>query len=75
MSTLLTEHQAALKLAVSTRKLQVMVRAGQIPFVRLPDGSVRFEEQQLAEWIESRRIGNSEMMLRGIPDAASIITS
>ena len=73
MSTLLTEFQAARKLAVSLRELKKMVRAGQIPFVEMPDGSARFEESQLEGWIESRRA--ETVMLRGIPDSSSMITS
>ena len=59
MSSLLTEHTAARRLSVTINRLRALVRESQIPYIELPDGEIRFDAQDLQEWIESRRRGEN----------------
>lgn len=53
---LLTRHEAARHLKISTRKLRYEVKAGRIPFVQL-GRNVRFIPIDLEAYVQSRRIG------------------
>jgi hypothetical protein len=52
---LLTAAEVALWLVLPSSRVERMGRAGQIPCLILPDGSVLFEAAVLAEWVKSRR--------------------
>jgi excisionase family DNA binding protein len=54
-TTLITLGEAAEALRISTYRLVRLVRHGQVPHVRLPDGEVRFDDSDLAAWVESRK--------------------
>jgi excisionase family DNA binding protein len=51
---LIDSLDAAHLLATSMEKVEAMVRANEIPFVRLPSGDVRFLESDLRQWIAER---------------------
>lgn len=56
MSTaLLDVLDAASVLNMSTRHVHNLVRAGQLPHVAFPNGEVRFDLDDLRQWIESRK--------------------
>ena len=58
MSTsVLTGLEAASYLRISTRQLERLVRDKQVPFLELPDGQVRFDLDDLADWCRTRRRG------------------
>lgn len=40
---------------VSPRTVRRMVAAGEIPFIDLPRGGVRFDPAAIANWVETRR--------------------
>jgi hypothetical protein len=52
---LLTAQDVALWLALPTGRVERMARAGQIPCVTLPDGSVVFDQEELAGWLDALR--------------------
>ena len=56
---LLTPHQVAEALAISTRKLWEITAAGEIPHLRI-GRCVRYPVQDLQRWIESRQNGGNE---------------
>lgn len=61
MTALLTEQTAARRLAISANRLQKLVREGKVPHIELPDGSIRFDVQDLEDWLESRRRGETPL--------------
>ena len=62
MTALLDLRSAAVILGLSVCTLRRAVRAGKVPHRRL-GGSIRFTEDDLAEYVESCRIG-----VRGVPE-------
>jgi excisionase family DNA binding protein len=56
VTQLLTIHELADHLSVSTRTVDRYVRRGQIPFVRLPGRSLRFRADAVEEWITRRTV-------------------
>jgi excisionase family DNA binding protein len=55
MSPLLTVAQAADLLAVSRPTIYRLVRSAGLPAVR-PSGDLRFREEDIAQWLEDRRV-------------------
>jgi excisionase family DNA binding protein len=55
---LLTIQDVALWLACPTRQVVRWAKAGELPFITLPDGELMFEQSELAAWIELRRNGD-----------------
>jgi excisionase family DNA binding protein len=53
--TILSESGAASYLRIGERELRRLVAGRQIPFIELPDGQVRFDSDDLAEWCRGRR--------------------
>jgi len=51
LRNLLTDVEAARKVRMTTSRLIRLARAGDVPCVRLPDGELRFDPQDLAGWI------------------------
>ena len=49
---LLTQTSLGSRLNLSTRDVQRMVENEQIPFVRLPNGLIRFEPEAVERWIQ-----------------------
>jgi excisionase family DNA binding protein len=54
VTALLTSRVVAQRLGVSTETVLRWVRRGELPAIRLPNGGLRFGEQQLEEWLEGR---------------------
>jgi excisionase family DNA binding protein len=52
---LLTDGEAAELLRILRSRLVRMARDGIIPYVALPDGEIRFDPQDLADWIASHK--------------------
>lgn len=53
---LLKPDQTAERLSISRATLSRYVQRGEIPFVRLPGGHIRFSEDDLTAWIKARRV-------------------
>lgn len=51
---LLTPGEAAEILNVSTRTMYRWVQGNRIPFIRLPGGDVRINEDELLAWLDER---------------------
>lgn len=54
--TLLTTKEMARFLRISTSTIDTYRRRGLVPYVRLPNGQVRFEQREIMKWIEEKRI-------------------
>jgi hypothetical protein len=52
---LLIPDQVANWLCLPTRRVERMARRGEIPCITLPDDSIVFDAEELAEWLESLR--------------------
>ena len=50
---LLDEYDVATRLGLSITKINRLIRDEAIPFVRLPGGEVRFDDDDLAVWEDS----------------------
>lgn len=56
MNKLLDTKEVAEMLRVSSHAVRSWVQKGQIPYLRIGGGRlVRFQEQKIREWIETRR--------------------
>jgi hypothetical protein len=51
---LLPSHVASL-LTMTTRAVVKMARAGELPYVELPDGDILIDRADLLRWIQARR--------------------
>jgi hypothetical protein len=51
LPALLTIDEVAIWLTLTARDIRKMVKTGAIPCIWLPDGTPRFEEKQLQEWL------------------------
>ncbi len=49
--TILTIEEAAVLLKVSKWTVYRLVEHRQIPFIRLPSGTLRFKEESLEDWV------------------------
>lgn len=56
-TTLITLGEAADALRMSPQRLGRLVRQRLVPHVMLPGDEVRFDERDLAAWLESRKAG------------------
>jgi len=54
---LLTSADVADWLSLSARQVERMGRRGELPAVELPDGSLVFDAEDLAAWLEARKAG------------------
>lgn len=54
---LLTAREIAGDLGLSNETILAWAREGKIPSFRLPSGQIRFSEDDLAGWLESRKRG------------------
>jgi excisionase family DNA binding protein len=50
---LITPTGLASRLNLQRKEVQELVDGGKIPFVRLPNGAIRFEEQAVETWIQN----------------------
>jgi excisionase family DNA binding protein len=66
---LLTDGEAADLVRMLRPRLVRLAKARLIPFVRLPDGELRFEREELVRWIESHRRATTEDSENG-PDSS-----
>jgi len=53
---LLSTSEMARFLRISTSTIDKYRRLGLIPYVRLPNGQVRFEQKEIMKWIEEKRV-------------------
>lgn len=56
ISPLLTDCDAAEILGITTRSLARLTRESRIPYVRLPDGQIRYSGPALADWIRQHEV-------------------
>ncbi len=56
MPTLLTIQQAAEQLGITKQTLYVWVKDKKIPYVRIPAGTLRFNQDHLDKWVTARTI-------------------
>ncbi len=54
-NTLLDTYDAAEILLLSTRRVRLLVKQGQLPHVALPNGEIRFVEADLLAWIDAHK--------------------
>ena len=50
---LLTECDVAIRLSVSVIKINRMIREDSIPYLTLPCGAIRFDDDDLSAWSDS----------------------
>jgi excisionase family DNA binding protein len=67
---LLTAREVGERLGLSTETVLRRYRRGELPGFRLASNCLRFDEDELAAWLEERRAGPSAQ-LRTLPDLAS----
>ena len=65
MSPLLTVAQAAELLAVSRPTVYRLIREEGLPAVR-PSGDLRFREEDIEQWVESRRVDRAFELIKGV---------
>jgi excisionase family DNA binding protein len=53
MSTLLIDSQIAEILMLTSRQVLKLAKRGEIPAVFLPNGEIRFDYHDVAEWIKT----------------------
>ena len=53
---LLTATAISNRLNLTRREIDSMVKKQEIPFVKLPNGRIRFEMQAVDEWIQKHNI-------------------
>jgi excisionase family DNA binding protein len=54
ISSLLTARQVSERLNVSLSTVMRWTKAGDIPVIRMPTGTLRYRETAIADWIEER---------------------
>lgn len=64
MNNLLTQTGVAYQLRTTPAKVRQWAKTAGLPAVVLPDGSLRFERQQLAEWVESRTTRPEQLQIQ-----------
>jgi hypothetical protein len=52
---LLLPSQVAALLTMTTRAVVKMAKAGELPYVELPDGEILIDRADLIAWVDSRR--------------------
>jgi hypothetical protein len=58
---LMTPNDIGRLLSCPTARVVRMARAGQIPYVLLPDGDILFDEADIARWIaEKKQVGGGD---------------
>jgi excisionase family DNA binding protein len=53
MTTLLTDLEASELLRLTPRQVVILARRGAIPSIRLPGGEIRFDADDLRQWLDS----------------------
>jgi excisionase family DNA binding protein len=53
MTQLLTTLEASELLKLTPRQVQRLAKTGELPTVHLPGGEVRFDSDDLREWVET----------------------
>lgn len=56
MMALLNESQVADLLGLTARQVMKLARCGELPSVRLPGDEIRFDPEDIWEWVESRKL-------------------
>jgi excisionase family DNA binding protein len=68
MIEILTPDELADLVRLSPNKIILLARRGELPFVIL-DGKIRFDAQDVEDWINARKIGSAPAPLRVVnPD-------
>jgi excisionase family DNA binding protein len=57
--SLLTIDQLSGELGVSVSTLYKWVQAGKIPFIKLPNSSLRFDQQKIDTWLKHRSVSTN----------------
>jgi excisionase family DNA binding protein len=57
MSALLTAREVADLLGVSTETVLRWTRAGKLPAIRLPGGAIRYQRDELDQWLAAHATG------------------
>ena len=52
-TTLLTDSEAAELLRLTSRQVAKLARRGELPSVHLPGGEIRFDPDDLRQWVET----------------------
>jgi excisionase family DNA binding protein len=65
MIEILTPEEVGELLRLSSNKIIAMARRGELPFLML-DGRMRFEAQDVEDWIKARKIGSMPAPLRTV---------
>jgi excisionase family DNA binding protein len=55
MPSLITDSEAADILRLTTRQVVKLAKIGLLPSVNLPGGEIRFDIDDLCEWVDSRK--------------------
>jgi excisionase family DNA binding protein len=55
MGNLITDSEAADILRLTTRQVANLAKKGILPSVNLPGGEIRFDVDDLHQWVESRK--------------------
>lgn len=58
MTDLLTKHGAASKLGITSAALGKLVRENKVPYVKLPNGDIRFDAGDLNNWVQKLKGGD-----------------
>ena len=53
---LLHEMEVASVLRLSSLQVLKLAKKGELPFIRLPGGEIRFDEAEIARYIDNRRV-------------------
>lgn len=54
--TLINAKETAKFLGVSLRTIRLLIKQNKIPYVRISQHSIRFDQDDLVKWLESRKI-------------------
>jgi excisionase family DNA binding protein len=54
-TTLLTDVEAAELLRLTPRQVSRLARRGELPSVNLPGGGIRFDPDDIRQWVETRK--------------------
>ena len=54
-TTLLTKNEAAEVLRLTPRQVGKLARRGELPSVQLPGNEVRFDPDDIRQWVETRK--------------------
>lgn len=68
MSHLIDHFGAASLLGINPDRVRAMVRAGEVPYVALPGGVVRFDADELRRWVNGLMVRPAVEQRSGLPN-------